>query len=45
MYNKSPMELFGDLLILLYVGEIGKNACKYVVAKLSAAYTINYIII
>ena len=36
------MVLFGDLLILLYVGEMGRKCIK-VGAKLSAAYTINYI--
>ena len=34
------MELFGDLRILLYAGEIGRK-CIQIGTKLSAAHTIN----
>ena len=34
------MELFADLLILLYAGEMDRK-CKQIGTKLSAAHTIN----
>ena len=34
------MELFGDLFILLYAGEMGRK-CIQIATKLTAAHTIN----